>query len=339
VVIELENKLKRPLMIRGRRIDSRLVLAPMSGLGHIAFRELLADYGGYGLLFSEMCSAKAVPQENRKISPVFNWREQELPLLVCQIFGSDPEVMVRAAMRIEQECFFGVDLNFGCSVAAICKQNCGAALLKNPKLAVEIVKRVRKAVSIPVFVKFRTGWDDDPNFAVDVSRRFEDAGSDALMFHPRVAPDRRSRLPKWEYIGRVREGVSIPVFGNGNVFDRQDCLKMLDDTGCAGIALGRIAVARPWIFRMWTGGFSPDPEIYRKTAERIADLLEKHYDPIRSVKRFKKFALYFAANFRFGHAIYNKLCRVSDMQAIRENIRRVFEKNPETIPRPNMNMF
>ena len=326
-------------MIKDRRIDNRLVLAPMSGLGHIAFRELLEDYGGYGLLFSEMCSARAVPQENRDVSPVFSWREQELAFLVCQIFGSDPETMAQAANRVEKEGFFGIDINFGCSVAAICKKNCGAALLKNPKLAVEIVKAVRKAVSIPVFVKFRTGWRDDPQIAVDFSRRFEDAGSDALTFHPRVAPDRRSRPPRWEYIGKVREKVSIPVFGNGNVFDEQDCLKILNDTGCAGIAIGRIAIARPWIFSMWTGGFSPGPEIYEKVALKMADLLEKHYDPTRAVQRFKRFAIYFAANFRFGHSIYVKLCRASDMQTIRENICRVFEKNPETVLRPNMNMF
>ncbi len=326
-------------MIKDRQIDNRLVLAPMSGLGHIAFRELLEHYGGYGLLFSEMCSARAVPQENRHVSPVFSWREQELASLVCQIFGSDPTIMARAAQRVEKEGFFGIDINFGCSVAAICKKNCGAALLKNPKLAVEIVQAVRKAVSIPVFVKFRTGWRDDPRIAVDFSRRFEDAGSDALTFHPRVAPDRRSRPPRWEHIERVRERVSIPVFGNGNVFDERDCLKILNDTGCAGVAIGRIAIARPWIFSMWTEGFSPGPEIYRETALKMAELLEKHYDPARAVQRFKKFAIYFAANFRFGHSIYGKLCRASDMQAIRENICRVFEKIPETVPRPNMNMF
>ncbi|MFO7558353.1 MAG: tRNA-dihydrouridine synthase family protein [Desulfobacterales bacterium] len=337
--IELKEKLKKPLMIKDRLIDNRLVLAPMSGLGHIAFRELLEHYGGYGLLFSEMCSARAVPQENQHVSPVFSWREQELALLVCQIFGSDPTTMARAALRVEKEGFFGIDINFGCSVAAICKKNCGAALLKNPKLAVEIVQAVRKAVSIPVFVKFRTGWKDDPRIAVDFSRRFEDAGSDALTFHPRVAPDRRSRPPRWEHIERVRERVSIPVFGNGNVFDERDCLKILNDTGCAGVAIGRIAIARPWIFSMWTGDFSPGPEIYRETALKMAELLEKHYDPARAVQRFKKFAIYFAANFRFGHSIYGKLCRASDMQAIRENICRVFEKKPETVPRPNMNLF
>jgi len=337
--IELAKKLKKPLMIKDRQIDSRLVLAPMSGLGHIAFRELLEDYGGYGLLFSEMCSARVLPLENRHVSSVFSWREQEIAFLVCQIFGSDPATMARAAIRVEEEGFFGIDINFGCAVAAICKKNCGAALLKNPQLAVEIVKAVRKAVSIPVFVKFRTGWRDDPQIAVDFSRRFEDAGSDALTLHPRIAPDRRSRPPRWEYIGRVRERVSIPVFGNGNVFDEHDCLKILNDTGCAGVAIGRIAIARPWIFSMWTKGFSPGPEIYEKVALKMADLLEKHYDPKRAVQRFKKFAIYFAANFRFGHSIHGKLCRASDMQSIRENICRVFEKNPETVLRPNMNMF
>ena len=120
--------------------------------------------------------------------------------------------MALAARRIESEGFFGVDLNFGCSVAAICKKGAGAALLKTPDRAVEIVEAVRRSVSCPLFVKYRTGWEDDPAFAVSMGRAFEAAGADALTFHPRVAPDRRSRAPKWEIIGRVKAAVDIPVF-------------------------------------------------------------------------------------------------------------------------------
>lgn len=128
-----------------------MVLAPMAGIGHVAFRELIAEQGGCALLFTGMCSAKAVPHENPAISMVFRWRTRELPFTVCQIFGSDPDDMARAARRIEKEGFFGVDLNFGCSVAAICKKGCGAALLKTPDQAVRIVAAVRQAVDIPVF--------------------------------------------------------------------------------------------------------------------------------------------------------------------------------------------
>jgi tRNA-dihydrouridine synthase len=130
---------------------------------------------------------------------------------------------------------FGVDINLGCSNTTICRRNCGAALLKTPDLAAEIVASVREAISCPLTVKFRTGWKDDPNPAIQFAKRFEDAGADALIFHPRVAPDRRSRPAKWEYIGLVKQAVRIPVFGNGDVFDRNDCLRMIQETGCDGI--------------------------------------------------------------------------------------------------------
>jgi tRNA-dihydrouridine synthase B len=336
---DLSNILKKPLYVGNRQINTRLFLAPMAGIGHIAFRELVSTYGGYGLLFSEMCNAKALPHENRNTSPVFRWRDEEIDNLVCQIFGSDPHTMTQAAKRVEKEGFFGIDINFGCSVSAICKQGCGAALLKDPNLAVSIVSAVRKAVSIPVFVKFRTGWKDDPGPAVEIAKRFEDAGADALCFHPRVAPDRRTRPPKWEYIGMVKQAVSVPVFGNGNVFDSEDCLKMIETTGCDGVSIGRIAIASPWVFKVWSEGFAPGPDIYKACAINMARLLEKHYDPYRAFKLFKKFAIYFSANFVFGHSVYNKLCKADDMSGIKENIYKIFEKTPEVASRPNMNMF
>jgi tRNA-dihydrouridine synthase len=180
--------------------------------------------------------------------------------------------MAAAAQRIETEGFFGIDINFGCSDVSICRQSCGAAILKAPDLAAKIVAAIRKSVSIPLFVKFRTGWKDDPQAAVDLAKRFEDAGADALTYHPRVAPDRRSRPPKWEYIGMVKQTVSIPVFGNGNVFDQQDCWNMLQTTGCDGVAIGRMAIARPWLFAEWSDGLKVDKKIYFETAA-LKDLL------------------------------------------------------------------
>jgi tRNA-dihydrouridine synthase B len=242
---DLSSQLNRPLTIGQTTIDRRLVLAPMTLLGHIAFRELMAGFGGYGLLFGEMCSARRIPQEAQTGSAYFRWRERERQHLVMQIFGANPTAMARAARIIEEKGLYGVDLNFGCSVATICKQRCGAALLKTPDQAARIVEVVRQAISIPLFVKFRTGWTDDPAIPVDLARRFASAGADALTFHPRVAPDRRSRPPRWDYIKRVKEAVTIPVFGNGDVFDETDCLRMLEATGCDGVAIGRMAIARP----------------------------------------------------------------------------------------------
>jgi len=158
----LADLLNRPLRIGDRTLPKRLVFAPMTFLGHAAFRELLSDFGGFGLLFSEMCSANTVPTENRLISKHFRWRDEELPYLACQIMGSEPERMAAAAARIEAEGFFGVDVNFGCSTASICRKSCGAAVLQKPQLAGKIIERIRRAVRIPVTVKFRTGWQDDP---------------------------------------------------------------------------------------------------------------------------------------------------------------------------------
>ncbi len=331
--------LNRPLNIGGRLLAKRLVFAPMTFLGHVAFRELLSGFGGYGLLFSEMCSAKTVPSENRFVSRYFRWRDEELPFLACQVVGSEPERMADAAQRIEAEGFFGVDVNFGCSTGAICRQSCGAAVLRDPDLAERIVHHIRRAVRIPLTVKFRTGWQDDPAAAVQMGRRFEDAGADAVTFHPRVAPDRRARAPKWEYIGRIKQALGIPVFGNGNVFDADGCLRMLRQTGCDGVALGRIAIARPWIFAEWCDGFKPGPDIFEKTAKQLLNLTARHFEEKAAVRRFRKFIFYFAANFRFGHTLYTQMQNSAGLNELQETLDAFFATPPELTSAPNMNYF
>jgi nifR3 family TIM-barrel protein len=339
LAIELRKRLNRPLAIGKRRIQKRIVLAPMTQLGHIALRELITQYGGYGLLFSEMCSAKTLPRENRHTSPYFRWRDGERERLVFQIFGSDPQVMADAARRIEAEGLFGVDLNFGCCVADICKQNSGAALLKDYDLCVRIVAAVRKAVECPLFVKYRVGWQDDPAPAVALAKGFETAGADALTFHPRIAPDRRSRQPKWDYIRLVKEAVSIPVFGNGNVFTRSDCLAIMQKTGCEGVAVGRMAIARPWLFAQWSDGFDPGSDIFLESARRLTALIEDHFDPPKALRRLKKFCLYFSANFRFGHSLYSSVANAKEISAVKESIEAFLASGPAVTQRPNLNLF
>ncbi len=339
MIYNLAEYLGQPLKIGNKSIEKRLILAPLTFLGNIAFRELVSRYGGYGLLYSEMCSAKTVPHENRFVSLCFRWRDEERSRLVCQIFGADPLEMANAARRIENEGLFGVDMNFGCSNSTICRRHCGAALLKNPDLAAAIVAEVRRAVSFPLTVKFRTGWQDDSEIAVHLATRFEDAGADALIFHPRVAPDRRSRPPKWAYIGRVKQAVNIPVFGNGDVFDRDDCRRMIIETGCDGVAIGRMAVARPWIFAELTENLQPDPEMFADAAIQLARLLEIHFDPIAAIRRFKRFAFYFSANFRFGHSLYSKILKTGNLKEVAPVLKRFFEQAPDVAARPNMNYF
>lgn len=335
----LPTLLNHPLPIGSTTIERRVVLAPMTLLGHIAFRELIAGFGGYGLLFSEMCSARRIPDEIPEKSAYFCWRKAEKNRLVIQIFGSDPQKMANAARIVEDNGLFGVDLNFGCSVATICKQKCGAALLKTPDQAARIVEAVRGSVSIPLFVKFRTGWTDDPAIPAALAQCFESAGADALTFHPRVAPDRRSRPPRWDYIRQVKSTVSIPVFGNGNVFDATDCLKMFETTGCDGVAIGRMAIARPWLMAQMTGLLNPDEGIYRRTAFDMLDLMEKHFNHRRALRRYKKFASYYSANFKFAHSFFKEIGNAKDTDDLRGRLDSFFSKDPQTIKRPNMNFF
>ena len=332
----LSETLARPLRIGAKAIPNRLVLAPMTYLGHVAFRHLLGDLEGCGLMFSEMCSAARIPHENRHTSGYFKWRDEEAARLAIQIVGADPGRMAAAAERIESEGFFGVDINLGCSAKGICRFNQGAALLKTPDLAVRIVRQVRGRVRCPVTVKFRTGWRDDPEIPVDLARRLEDAGADALTFHPRTAPDRRTRPPRWDYIGRIKQAVSIPVFGNGDVFDAGDCQRMIEMTGCDGVALGRIAIARPWVFGQWTRGIDPPEDILQQCALRLLQLTRAHFDEMRAIRRYKRYATYLAANYAFGNSLYNRVRKAADLDEMTLILEDFFNAGQHRLRRPNL---
>ncbi|MUM77252.1 tRNA-dihydrouridine synthase family protein [Pseudodesulfovibrio sp. F-1] len=340
---ELADRLVRPLTLRGRMAANRLWLAPMAGLGHVAYREVLGHYGGCGLAFTEMCSARALPTENSRVSPVFRWREAELGSLVCQVAGAEPAELALAARRVEDEGFFGVDINMGCAVPGIVKKGAGAALLRDHDAALAALEAVRTAVSIPVFVKFRTGWSPEVEPAVALARRFESAGADCLIFHPRVAPDKRTRPPRRDHIRAVAKAVSIPVMGNGDVVTPEDCLDMLRSTGCAGVSIGRMAIARPWLFAEWTGGDLPaevlEGEGFRDYALRLAEALDNHFDPVRALKRFKLFTIYFAANFTYGHALQSRFLAARSMAEVREAARAHLTPGLRLARRPNMNLF
>ncbi|MFZ7127310.1 MAG: tRNA dihydrouridine synthase [Desulfobacterales bacterium] len=336
---ELKTFLASPMRVGGRAVPGRLFLAPLSKLGNTAFREVVSGFGGHGLLFSEMCWASSVlngPQPQGG----FMWRTgEDLSGVVCQIFGCDPPSMARAARRIEAEGFFGVDINFGCSVAAVCSRGCGAALLKTPDRAEAIVDAVRRAISIPLFVKFRTGWSEDPNGAAEMAKRFENAGADALTYHPRVAPDRRTRPPRWDYIAHVKAAVDIPVIGNGDVFTREDCRRLIEASGCDGVALGRLALAKPWVFARWARGYDPGPGAYLESALSLLEGLVRHFGETVALRRFHRYAAFFSGSFVYGHTLYRHISGARDVATMAERLKAFLSGPVELLARPNMGRF
>ncbi len=340
----LVARLRRPVQVGARTAPGSLWLAPLAGVGHVAFREVIDNLGGCGLLFTGMCNARAVPTENPARSNAFTWRAEELERCVCQLFGADPSEMAEAARRVEAEGFFGVDINMGCSVAAIVRRGCGADLLRDEERAVRMVESVRRAVDCPVLVKFRTGWSPDPQGAVALARRFEDAGADALVFHPRVAPDRRTRPPLRHHIRLVKEAVAIPVLGNGEVFTPGDAASMLETTGCDGISLGRIALGRPWVFAAWTGlvddNPASNPDLWRDIPLALLDALERrHADRKYAARLFKKFLLYFIANFTYGNSLRGPMLKGDDPADLRTALVDTLATLPAITRRPSALMF
>lgn len=335
---ELRSLLVKPLTVGTKSIATRLTLAPMAFLSHVALRQLVRGYGGCGLYYSEMCSAKAVLQENRYVSPYFKWHDDEAATLVFQLLGNEPAVMAQAAKHLESFGFFGVDLNFSCAAGVIRKTGGGAALLQKPDLAFAIVAAVRKAVSMPLTVKFRL-TDGTPGFAASFAQNLENAGADAITFHPRLSEDRRGRKPYRDAIGKVKQSVNIPVFGNGDIFDAATALTVLRDTGCDGLSLGRITLARPWIFAEMLEGYQSTLEEYRYVALEMARLLAENFPPEQTLRRYQRFMQYFCANFLYGHSFYPKIKTAADMAAAIDATERFFESNPEINALPNMNQF
>lgn len=253
------------LKIGNATLKHGIMLAPMAGATDYAFRKVCKGFGAEYLV-SEMVCAKALCYEQKikksitaspsKTAPLAAIREGELPMAV-QIFGSEPQFMAEAARMISENSYRGatsvhtptaIDINMGCPVAKVVSNGEGSALLKNPKLAAEIVRAVRGAVDIPVTVKIRIGWDKNSINAVEMAKYLEDAGASLICVHGRTREQQYAPSADWSHIADVKHAVSVPVIGNGDIFEPRDATKMLRETGCDGVMIGRGALGNPWIF-------------------------------------------------------------------------------------------
>ncbi len=256
-------------------LGGRVFLAPMAGVTDLAFR-LICKEKGCDLLYTEMINAKALCYDDEKTKKMLNIRDEEHPISV-QIFGSDPDYMGRATEILNEYPNEILDINMGCPAPKVVKNGDGSALMKNPKLAGEVLKAVVNNSIKPVTLKIRKGWDDNSINALEIAKIAEDAGISAIAVHGRTREQYYSGVADWDIIKQVKETVKIPVIGNGDVFDIKAAIKMLDKTGCDAIMIGRGSQGNPWIFNqinsyLDSGIIVPEPSVEEKISTAIKHL-------------------------------------------------------------------
>lgn len=270
------------MMISNLEFTNLAFLAPLAGVTDTAFRSICKDLG-CGLVYTEMVSAKGLYYKNENTENLLYLSENEKPVAV-QIFGSDPSIMAKAAEYFNDNkdvCI--IDINMGCPAPKIIKNGEGSALMRNPELAGRIVKEVKQASLKPVTVKFRKGFDENSVNAVDFAKVMEDAGADAITVHGRTRSQMYSGKADWDIIKSVKQAVSIPVIGNGDIFTAEAAVDIRNLTGCDAVMIGRGAMGNPWIFRQIMQMNNGEEVTFPSPAERI-DVVLEHYQ--RAIKYF-----------------------------------------------------
>lgn len=262
------------LKIGNVELENPYILAPMAGVTDLPFRLLCREQGA-GLLCMEMVSAKAIQYNNKNTQALLEIHPKERPVSL-QLFGSEPDTISEIAKRIEELPFAILDINMGCPVPKIVKNGEGSALMKNPKLVHEIVSKTVKAIQKPVTVKIRKGFDDTCINAVEIAKIIEDAGAAAVAVHGRTREQYYSRKADWDIIRQVKEAVSIPVIGNGDVVSGESALAMQKQTGCDGVMIGRGSQGNPWIFSELLEYEKTGKMPERPSKEEIRDMILRH---------------------------------------------------------------
>ena len=244
-------------------LENKTILAPLAGITNLPFR-LMARESGCAMVCSEMISANGLIHGSEKTLKMLDSAPAEKPLSI-QIFGSDPAIMARAAKIVESAGADILDINFGCSVKKVVKTGAGVALMRTPDRAAAVLSAVRKTIDIPLTIKIRTGWEKSGTQAFEIAAIAQDSGVNAIAIHPRTASQGFRGKADWALIAALKKRLSIPVIGNGDICQPEDAVRMLAETGCDAVMIGRAAIGNPWIFSqvntLLAGGTVSRPDI------------------------------------------------------------------------------
>jgi tRNA-dihydrouridine synthase B len=261
------------------QLENPTIFAPLAGISNLPMR-LLARQAGAALVCSEMISANGLVYGAAKTHQLLASTPEEKPLSV-QIFGSDPAILAEAACHVVQSGADILDINFGCSVKKILKSGSGAALMSDPARAEAVLTAIRKAVAIPLTIKIRSGWDPSGDEAEHLSRIAQQCGVDAVAVHPRTARQGFSGRADWSLTARIKKALSIPVIGSGDVRSADDALRLLNETGCDAVMVGRAAIGNPFIFTQILDRLAGRPETSPTAAQRLAAMESFFNDSVR----------------------------------------------------------
>jgi len=303
------------------KLKNNLILAPMAGVSDVGFRSLAVSYGA-DFAETEMVSAKALTYNNEKTLDLLNTADNET-IKVVQLFGHEPDVFAKAVKHKALEKFDAIDINMGCPAPKIVGNGDGSALLKDINLAREIIEACVKNTNKPIIVKFRAGWDENSVIAVEFAKMCEKAGASAITVHGRVRQQFFSGMVDYEIIKAVKNAVSIPVIGNGDVFDRESYLKLLE-TGCDAVMIGRGATGRPYIFSEVLG--VPFEKNVMADIEKHIEVLRKFYPDNMISKEMKKHLLWYLKGERNVKEIKLKILTLNDINEMLELLKSYFKK-------------
>ena len=303
------------------QLDNEVFLSPMAGVTDLPFRTICKEKG-CGMLYTEMINAKALCYDDENTKKMLNLEDDGHPVAV-QIFGSDPEYMGKAASIMNQYTNDILDINMGCPAPKVIKNGDGSALMRNPKLAAEVLTAVVKNSEKPVTLKIRKGWDDNSVNALEIAKIAEECGISALAIHGRTREQFYSGKADWDIIAEIKQSINIPVIGNGDVFDVQDAVNMLEKTKCDAIMIGRGSQGNPWIFNrinhyMKTGEVLPEPTLEEKisTAIKHMNLAVAEHGEYVAVREMRKHIGWYLKGLKNSAKYRDQINKITDYKEV-----------------------